>query len=164
MKKSLVFFLLTVISLILVGCFSDPVKEDLENYVNDGILPLAADEEEIIALFESVTGNNYQDDYVLYETIKEDIIPLYRRFIDDIEAIRPETPEVRKLHEGYIDASNEQFNAMIMILDAIDYQDHGLVKDANEKLDNARKSFRNFQYDLESLLDEHNLEMDNIPF
>jgi hypothetical protein len=160
MKKSLFFLLLTVISLLIVGCFSDPVKEDLEDYVNNGVLPLMSDEEEILALYDSVTGNNYTNDFILYETIQEEIIPKYRRFIDNIEAIRPTTPEVRKIHEIYIHASNEQFNAMVMILDAIDYQDHGLLKDANEKLHEARTLLRNFQYELDDLLDKHNLEVE----
>ena len=63
-----VFIALLGMALFIVGCFSDPVKEDLETYVNDAIIPLAADEEEIIDLYENVTGYNYTDDFIVYET------------------------------------------------------------------------------------------------
>lgn len=160
LKKKFIILLVTLISLLMAGCFSDPVKDDLEEYVNEGILPLMSDEEEILSLYGSVTGNNYTDDYVLYETIQSDIIPKYQNFITAIEDIRPKTSEVRELHEIYIKASNDQYNAMIMILDAIEYQDHGVIKEANEKLDGARRLMRDFQYELEELLDNHNLEIE----
>ncbi|MDG5789351.1 hypothetical protein QA612_17970 [Evansella sp. AB-P1] len=164
MKKNFILLFLSIgaIFFILTGCFSDPVKDDLEDYVNNGIMPLAEDEDEIISLYESVTGINYIDDFILYETIHLDIIPKYQVFIDDLEAIRPETREVRDIHEVYIQAHNTQYNAMVIILDALDYQDHGLINNANENLNEARTLFRNFLYDLEDLLDEHNLEMEYV--
>ncbi|WP_235849019.1 MULTISPECIES: hypothetical protein [Bacillaceae] len=161
MKRNFIITLGTVLALfLLAGCFSDPVQDDLEDYVNNQIMPLAEEEEEIVALYESVTGVNYTDDFILYDTIELDIIPKYQTFINDLEAIRPATSEVREVHETYIQASNVQYNAMVMILEAIEFQDQGMIIDANEKLDEARTLFRQFQYDLEDLLDEHNLELE----
>lgn len=149
-----------MISLVLFGCFSDPVKEDLEDYVNNSIFPLMDDEEEILFLYESVTGHNYVNDFVLYDTIELDIIPLYQVFIDNLEAVRPSTSEVREIHEIFIEAHNEQYSAMVTILNAIDRQDHGLINEANEKLNTARTLLRNYEYELEDLMDEHNLEFE----
>ncbi|MFA9560302.1 hypothetical protein ACERII_23575 [Evansella sp. AB-rgal1] len=161
-EKSFYFLLVTMLSLFITGCFADPIQEDLEDYVNNGIIPLVPDEEEILGLYESVTGHNYSDDYVLYNTIQFDILPKYQDFIQKLEAIRPSTSEVREIHEIYIKASNEQYSAMVLILDAIDYQDHGLINDANNQLNEARSLFRTFQYELQDLLDEHNLEMEEL--
>jgi Tfp pilus assembly protein PilP len=60
--KRKVFFLGAVILLLLSGC-GDPVQDDLLKYVNEDLKELAVLEEDAIAEYDSVTGDNYVDDY-----------------------------------------------------------------------------------------------------
>ncbi|WP_226675966.1 hypothetical protein [Rossellomorea aquimaris] len=147
-----------VLLAILSGC-SDPVQDDLLNYINEEMQPLAVLEEEAIAEYDSVTGNNYVDDMTTYVHIEEVVIPLYRDFIDQLEAVDPKTSEVQELHENYIAAVNLQESAMIKILAAIDQQDYDMVAEANNMLAAGRAGIRSFTNELEILADEHNVEM-----
>ncbi|WP_078551347.1 hypothetical protein [Bacillus alkalicellulosilyticus] len=153
MKKRMFFLLLPL--LLLVGC--DPVQDDLISYLNDGIMPLVDLEEEVIAIYESVTGDNYYDDWILYEAIELEIIPKYQNLINQLEAVRPETPEVREVHEIYIKGTNIQYNAMVLMLDALDYQDYALIAEANNMLAEGRATLRQYQNEVERLADKHNV-------
>ena len=48
-----------MIGTLLTACGNDPIKDDLQNYVNKQTKPLAKKEKEVINLYESVTGANY---------------------------------------------------------------------------------------------------------
>ena len=157
MKKLL--FLLTS-TLFLAACGSNPVQDDLINYINEETAPLFETESEIIGAYESVTGDNYTDDNALYDVLENTIIPMYSDFIDDIEQITPETEEVRALHEEYIEASNLQYNAMLKILSALENQDYALISEANEMLSEGRSMMRQYTNDLESLAEENNVEFE----
>lgn len=153
--------MLAVVLLITIGCTSkDPIREDLINYINNELLPIANLEKEAAEAYESVTGSNYKDDIQLYNTVNEVVIPKYREFVEKLEAIQPKTEEIRKLHELYIEAANIQFNAFNLILSAVENQDRNLVVQANEKLEQGRKLLREFNYQLEELAKKHNVEFE----
>ncbi|MFI8577801.1 hypothetical protein ACIGEL_19100 [Rossellomorea aquimaris] len=153
-----IFLIGFVLLLVLSGC-SDPVQDDLLNYINEEMKPLAVLEEEAIAEYDSVTGNNYVDDMTTYIHIEEFVVPMYRDFIEQLEAVNPETSEVQELHESYIEAVNIQNNAMLKLLAAIEQQDYDMVADANEMLAEGRAGIRSFKSELERLAEEHNVEI-----
>ncbi len=159
MKKLSVFMLVLCCFSILAACSTDPVKKDLITYVNDGMLPLAQDEKAVTDKYESVTGDKYTDDLTLYNTLKDNIIPEYTKFVDKLEAVKTETPEVRALHETYIKAASTQKEAFITMVDALDKQDLNLVNESNAKLSEGRKLFRDFQEQLNTLAKKHDVEM-----
>lgn len=143
---------------LLTGC-SDPVQEDLLTYVNEDLKDLADLENEAIAEYESVTGDNYVDDYTTYVHIEDVVMPMYKDFLDQLEEVDPATAEVREIHELYIEAVNMQNNAFIKILAALDQQDYEMIADANEMLADGRAGIRKYTNELERLADEHNVEL-----
>ena len=157
MKKLL--FVLTS-ALFLAACGSNPVQDDLINYINEEVSPLFETETEIVEAYESVTGDNYTDDNELYNALESYIIPKYSDFIDDLEQITPETEEVRAIHEEYIEASNLQYNAMVKMLPALENQDYALISEANEMLSEGRSKMRHYVSSLESLAKENNVEFE----
>lgn len=157
MKKLLCF--LAILSLLaLSACSADPVQEDLMTYVNEDLMSIFELEAEAVDSYSSVSGNNYTDDWTMYETMDAVTIPAYTEFIEKLESIRPETKEVRAVHEIYIDASNTQFRAMKMILIALELQSYDKILEANELLDEGRTKLRQFQDELEELMEEHEVE------
>lgn len=154
MKKLLCF--LAILSLLaLSACSADPVQEDLMTYVNEDLMGIFELEAEAVDSYSSVSGNNYTDDWTMYETMDAVTIPAYTEFIEKLESIRPETKEVRAVHEIYIDASNTQFRSMKMILIALELQSYDKILEANELLDEGRTKLRQFQDELEELMEEH---------
>jgi hypothetical protein len=134
---------------ILSGC-GDAVQDDLPDYVNKKAPPLAKEEEKAVGLYESVTGANYTDDAITYDAILNEVIPEYRNFIEDLESTEVKTDELRKIHENYIETANLQNSAFLMFVTAIENQDIALVNEANQKLNKARKMFRDYQHDLKN--------------
>ena len=80
-----------LLSVVCFGWSQDPVQEDLLNYINTELPTVADLETEAMQKYESVTGDNYTDDFVLYETLSNEIIPTYRKFVEGLEELKPKT-------------------------------------------------------------------------
>jgi hypothetical protein len=154
MKKLLVF--LAFLLLAFMGC-ANPIKEDLLNYINTELPKIVQYEIDAIAAYESVSGANYTDDYTLYATLTEDVIPTYRQLVNGIEAItvRLKTQEVRELNEKYIEAANLQANGFVILMNALETQDSRLIVDFNERLDRGRRLTREWQIELQDLCNKN---------
>lgn len=158
MKK---YFMTGILFLVFIlsGC-GDPAQDDLLDYVNEQMPTLADDETEIVGKYAAVTGMNYTDDQTLYETLKGEIIPEYNQFIKDLEAVEIETDELRKIHEDYIEATNIQASAFLLIVTAIENQDSAMINEANQKLNTARKMMRDYNNDVKKLAKEHDVKLE----
>lgn len=87
----------------------------------------------------------------MYYTLVDEVLPGYRQFVVDLEAIRPKNQEIRDLHELYIDAANVQYNAFVIMIDALEEQDGNKIAEANQGLDEARQLIRQWLYGVEDL-------------
>ncbi|MFJ8266681.1 hypothetical protein [Peribacillus asahii] len=159
MRKILFRYFFLLISVFLVGCGSDPVQEDLLNYVNKELKQAGELENTALDAYDSVTGQNYKDDQTMYDVISLTVIPTYRDFITELEDVKAETEEVRKLHEQYIEAANIQQDAFNLILTALENQSHEKMSEANAKLAEARKILRDYNKGIEDLAKEHDVEL-----
>jgi DNA repair ATPase RecN len=143
----------------LSGC-GDPVQDDLLDYVNEKMPALGKEEMKIVGKYEDVTGPNYKDDQTLYDALKVEIIPAYNEYIEDLESVKIETNELRKIHEDYIEAANIQASAFLTIVTALENQDSGLINEANQKLNTTRKIMRDYQNDVEKLAKKHDVKLE----
>jgi len=145
--------------LALTGC-SNPVKEDLLNYINKELPKVVEAENTAITAWGSVSGDNYEDDYTMYETLTETVIPTYREFINELEAItiRLKTKEVRALNEKYIEAATAQNNAFILLKNILETQDGGRTTDVNERLDKGRRLVREWQMEIQDLCKKNGVQ------
>ncbi|MDC7770424.1 hypothetical protein POL88_15970 [Priestia megaterium] len=157
MKK--VLFCLVPLLFLLSACFSDPVQDDLIDY---NLKKAAQLEKEAIDAYDSVTGANYTSDAVMYDTMTSEVIPTYRKFVDELENIDVETDDLRKVHEGYIKAANTQYNAFIKIVSALEKQDRNLIAEANAMLDEARKGIRDYNAAIKKLAKEHDVKIEEL--
>ena len=78
----------------------------------------------------------------MYNTILNEVIPKYGKFITNLEEVKVETEELRNIHENYIKAVNIQNSGFVTILSALEEQDMDKMNEANEKLTEARKMMR----------------------
>jgi hypothetical protein len=158
MKKYILASFLLLLFL-LSGC-GDPVQDDLLDYVNEKMPALGKEEMKIVGKYEDVTGSNYKDDQTQYDALKVEIIPAYNEYIEDLESVKIETNELRKIHEDYIEAANIQASAFLTIVTALENQDSGLINEANQKLNTARKMMRDYQNDVEKLAKKHDVKLE----
>lgn len=105
----------------------------------------------------SVSGENYTDDYTMYDVIQTQVVPESLKLVSQLEAItiKLNTEEVQSLNEIYVKAMNDQHQAFVLTLSALETQDYTIVASANEYLTNARKLTREWQVELQTLCDEN---------
>ncbi|MBD8069134.1 hypothetical protein [Bacillus sp. PS06] len=139
---------------------TDGVKEDLYAYYHEGIVPLGPLEAEALGIYDSVTGDNYVDDETLYYALVDAVIPIYRKFTNELQQLRPETKEVRDLHRLYIDGAQLQLNGMLKMITALEEQSYDLMGEANNVMYEGYQLIMDFQYELQDLVDEHGIESD----
>jgi Tfp pilus assembly protein PilP len=74
-KKWLLAIFLPIL-ILLSGCSSDPVQDDLHNYVNKEMKEAAKLESTAVLAYEGVSGTNYRDDQTMYDVLNRDVIPI----------------------------------------------------------------------------------------
>lgn len=142
---------------LLLQCSGDKVQQDLLNYINVEMPSVAALESEAGSAYESVSGENYQSDSLMYFTIAETVVPRYQEFYDKLKNIKPATEEVANLHKEYVQAAADQLEAFKLILEAIEKQDAQIITRANEDLAEGRALIKMWRADLDSACNKHNV-------
>jgi len=156
MKK--VGLILLMVFILLVGC-SNPVQDDLLTYLNEDLAELYELEAEAIEKYESVTGANYTDDFVLYDALTVEIIPIYSEFASQLESIEPETEEVQQAHDTYLRAVGLYREAFDLLVIAIEEQDEVKVDQVNEKLAHASQVMDEYNALVEVVAEENDVEI-----
>ena len=146
-----------IVLIIALFASGDDVQDDLLDYINNDIVEIAELETEVNELYEEARSSS--NDYILYQSLMDNIIPKSKKLIEKAEAVEIETDEVREVHELYLDAINKQDQAFTLMLSALENQDYAIVTQANEKLDEARKLMRDYQSALKKLAKEHDVEL-----
>ncbi|MCM3727176.1 hypothetical protein M3226_15965 [Neobacillus cucumis] len=158
MKKGLLAIVLPLI-LLLSGCFSDPVQDDLLNYVNKEMKQAGKLEAAAVSAYEGVSGANYKDDQTMYDALTKEVIPNYNEFIKELDTVKIETDELREIHEIYIEGADIQFKAFATIKQALEEQDPALVQEANDMLADAREHIRDYKSKLNKLAKDHDVKI-----
>ena len=158
MKKALLAIVFPFI-LLLAGCFNDPVQDDLLNYVNKEIKPAGKLEAAAVSAYEGVSGANYTDDQTMYDALTKKVIPNYTEFIKELDSVKIETDELRKIHEIYMEGAEIQLKAFVTIKQALEEQDPALVQKANGMLADAREHIQNYKSKLNKLAKDHNVKL-----
>ncbi|MBI1768224.1 MAG: hypothetical protein HY015_06985 [Bacteroidetes bacterium] len=149
--KSFIFIL------ALVACSSDQVQKDLLNYINTELPKVSALEREAIAAYESISGDNYTSDSIMYYTIKQTVLPKYEEFSTKLTAIHPATEEINTMHAEYVKAAGDQMEAFKLICLAIEKQDAEVIRQANNDLDQARNLIALWKKDLDEKCKKHGI-------
>ncbi|PFN99433.1 hypothetical protein COJ85_19805 [Bacillus sp. AFS076308] len=158
MKKGLLAIVLPFI-LLVSGCFSDPVQDDLLNYVNKEMKQAGKLEAAAVSAYEGVSGANYKDDQTMYDALTKEVIPNYNEFIKELDSVKIETDELQGIHEIYIEGADIQYKAFVTIKQALEEQDPALVQEANDMLADAREHIRDYKSKLNKLAKDHDVKI-----
>ncbi len=140
---------------VLAGCGSDPVQDDLINYINNQLPTIATLEKKVTSEFEAVKADSNTDDATFGAKLKDVIIPASNELIDKSKATVPATDEVKKVHDKYIASVTVQSEAFAILLDAATKNDEKIAKTANDKLTEAERLSKEYLADLETLKKDH---------
>ena len=141
--------------LFMPGCATDRIGMDLIKYANQGLLGIADLERSALDKYAFVTGTNYTTDKKMYNTLKQEVIPRYRRFLDLLMEIRPETDEVRELNGIYIGGARELLRGFRAMMRGIEKQDKHLIREANKRIKRAQEEIGKWRKEFYRLCADH---------
>ncbi len=145
---------------MLTACGANPVQQDLVNYINVEMEKVRDLESAAVQAYASVSGENYENDSIMYAVISQTVVPNYQEFYNTLSSIKPATDEVASLHREYVRAASDQLEAFNLILEAIEKQDVQIIDQANEDLSQARALLTLWREDLDSACVKHNVVID----
>jgi hypothetical protein len=147
-----------IVACVVLGCGTfDPVRRDLASYVNQGILNIAELEQESLKRYGAVTGPNYTTPERVYEALKNNVIPLYKRFLKGLRQIQPETEEVKKVHKTYIIGAEYLYEGFKEKMYGIELNNEAVILSANRKIERGAAENRKWREELFALAQEHGL-------
>jgi len=127
-------FVLILIFSLIASCAVDPKKENLVNYVNRDMLSIAQIEKVAFERYAMVVGKNYTTDQAVYEALRDEVIPVYKRFTTLLNQIRPEDEQVAKVHGFYIKGSRKVLKGFELKLHGIAGNDDHVIGLGNKKI------------------------------
>jgi hypothetical protein len=163
MKYSTCIYLIFVIFFIAFsGCasggnntggklVSGPAASDIVNYVNQGLIAIAELEQKSLESYASVTGENATTDQKLLDTLKDFIVPTYKRFLAGLKNIKPETQEVREVHSTYVKAAESTLEGFQTIMMGLENKDQRVITQGNKKLEEGRIGIEKWRSELTEL-------------
>lgn len=146
-------------ALLLVGCAgTDKVGVDLVEYVNQDILGIAQLETRALSRYAAVIGPNYANDRILLTTLNEEVIPLYKRFLDLLRKVNPREDEIRQLHGVYISGAQDLYEGFKIIRTGLETNDPTLIRIANRKIASGRRETERWRTQLMHLYETHGVK------
>ncbi len=150
MKKERMFLVLFILSicLFMAACATDRTAADLVYYVNQDLLGIADLEKEALADYASVTGDNYTTDQKVYEELKNYVIPLYGRFLDELRGINIGNEKIRKVHGVYVSGAELLYDGFKTKMMGIEMDNEDVIIQGNEKIEKGRDEVNRWRTEL----------------
>jgi hypothetical protein len=143
---------------ISTGCAEKNIAADIVNYVNQGILDISNLEAEALKKYASVTGDKYTSDRTVYETLKNDVIPVYSKFLDMLKKISMQTDEVQQLHAIYVQGAETMYNGFVAKKQALERKDESRLIYANGVIEKGRAETERWRGKLLKLCEGHGVK------
>ena len=159
MKKILALLLMVVMSFaLLTGCGSDPVYDDLENFLNVEMAEVNADYTKITT--EVGTWEALEDDAALKKSIDDTLLPLVNGSLEKLKDINPETEEVEAIKDKYVKVMETYKTGFETLSEGCETQDEATINAGSQKLEEAVELLDEYNKALEELAKEHGSEVE----
>ena len=158
MKKIFALLLMVVMSFtLLTGC-SDPVYDDLENFLNVEMKEVTENYTKITT--EVGTWETLEDDAAIKKSIDDTLLPLVEASLTALKDINPETEEVKAIKDKYVKVMDTYKVAFETLAEGCETQDEATISTATEKLEEAVSLLDEYNKALEELAKEHGSEVE----
>ncbi|WP_071461493.1 hypothetical protein [Bacillus massilinigeriensis] len=174
-------FLILIFMLLLVGCNDkknvnsenksannkEVTEEKMSNFekqqaiihfINKDLSKLNEYEQEAKLAFLSVTGENFTNDQEVYDALNEEIIPKYKKAVDEAENLDVKMKELKPIKEELELATSYFYESMVMKRKAVEQQDRQLAEDSDKKLLEHNDTIMQYHKDLETLAKKYNVK------
>ena len=159
MKKIFALLLMVIMSVtLLAGCGTDPVYEDLSNYLNVEMVEVNADYEKITA--EVGTWETLEDDNAIKKSIEDTLLPLVNGSLEKLTEINPATEEVKEIKDKYVKMMDAYKASFEILAEGCETQEEATINAGNQKLEEAVELLDEYNKALEDLAKEHGSEIE----
>lgn len=160
MKRWLFFgFLVLVACLAMTSCGGNQVGQSLADYINKEVLPISELERRALASYASVVGKNYTSNEAVYETLKNDVLPLYKRFLDGLKRVHPTEKEVRRLHGVLLSGAESMYEGFRLKMIGLEQKDGSIIRAGNSKIEKGRVENVRWRKELFALAEKNKVVM-----
>ncbi len=145
----------------LCGCGkkTDPVKEDLYQYLSQ-MSTVQKLQQDAISKYNSSVAT--QDSRVLYDDLKNTILPGYNDYITQLEAVTTSTDEMGAVKQACVDASKKQLEALEEVKVAIEETDNEKLAAADATITEAQTMFDDYYAQMSTLANAHGVTLSNV--
>ena len=158
MKKLLALLLMAVMSFtLLTGC-SDPVYDDLENFLNVEMKEVNAEYTQVTA--EVGTWETLEDDIAIKKSIDDTLLPLVNGSLEKLKGITPETEEVKAIKDKYVKVMEAYKTGFEALSEGCETQEEATINAGSQKLEEAVELLGEYNKALEELAKEHGSEVE----
>lgn len=160
MKKIVALMISLGLMIGLVGCSNPQKQEAIREYLDVYLPELAYMEEELLASYESVTGDNYVDDYETYMEFTTYTL----EYAKDLDSYAVEVSsyitdsEVLEAHRIYMNYCNKFLSAVNIMISALENGDLREVDEANERLNEANNFAVDYNIALNNLMEKYKVQ------
>lgn len=167
MKKKLYIAGLTIaLACALAGCGKKEsgkdaevsVKDDVVEFVNDELPTAKADHDSAIAVYNAYFAEGSNQDLETYKaSLQDNAIPTMEKCIQTISAMEVETEEVKALKDSYLQSVQKEYEAMKMVVSAIDGENPDYLTQADTLISEAATLMSDYQSKLQTIADEQGI-------
>ncbi len=158
MKKLLALLLTLIMSATLFAGCSDPVYDDLSDFLNVQMTEVNA---EYVSLTEEVgKWSTFEDDTAIAESLNNVLIPLVDSSLAKLENITPATDEVKALKEKYVDVMDAYKKGFTALLEGCETQEDATINEGYAALEEAVTLLDEYNKGLEDLAKEFGAEIE----
>lgn len=152
MKKVLAFLLLAVMALTVFTSCGNTVYDDLENFVNVSMKKVNENYEKIkseLAMWEQL-----ETEADLEASIKDVLLPLIEDSLKELDAIAPETDEVKDLKAKYVKVMEAYKDGFNDCLTGVQQLDEDMMLSGQDKISDGLVLLDEYNTALKTIADE----------
>ena len=154
--KKLTFLFTLFVFVVMAGCTSDPVKDDVVKYSNS-IAPIMASSDAIAK--KSDESGKETDPKALVNKFRKELLPMITELKTKLEAIKPTTKEVQDIHAAYLIGIRDFETGIKGLADAVEKHDQKLAKASTDKISAIGPIEEKFKKDFNELATKHNVKL-----
>lgn len=136
------------------------VKDEFIKFVGTDIPKMDTEEAEIMKKFNSYFAEETAvDTDALLKDLTDNLLPNYKTFLDDVQAIEVKTDEVKALKDQYYDAMNAQYEAMQKVEAAVKDKNKDIQTEAQKLLSDAQSKYTAYNDAVYALAQKENVTL-----
>lgn len=140
---------------LITGCAtnmgSNEIANDITKYANEGLLNIEELERKPLEAYSGVIGTHYKNEQEVYDTLKNKVIPIYERFVNELRDIHPSEEEVKMVHGQYIRAAEKILNGFKVKMLGIEINNEKMILGANKTIEQGNVEIQQWRDDFTAL-------------